>query len=119
MADIDDKLLCAYQTLRLRVGDIYEDCFFHPVLCLGVDYQEDQIWGVSLIDGSQPRTCSLLQCGVRKLALEEAWRIKMRGPSDPNVAARISNHRRWWSDHPGRDDVMSRQLTVLPRKLIQ
>ena len=57
-------------------GDLYEDCANHPCLCVGVDTAEDELWGISLIDGSHPRSCSLAQCGIRKLSLEEAWELK-------------------------------------------
>ena len=89
MPDINDKLLEAYKTLGINVGDIFEDCAFHPVLCLGADYQNDDLWGISLIDGTYPRSCSFIHCGVRKLSLEEAWRIKMNGPKDADDAALI------------------------------
>lgn len=61
-------------------GELYEDCSYHPCLCVGVDYEEgeDGIWGISLIDGSYPRCCSIFHCGVRKLSVEEAWEIKQR-----------------------------------------
>jgi hypothetical protein len=60
-----------------RPGDIYEDCAHHPCLCVEVDEAQDDIWGISLIDGSQPRSCSLRHCGIRKLNVAEAWAIKM------------------------------------------
>lgn len=117
MPDIDDKLLEAYEALGIRVGDIFEDCAFHPVLCLGADYREDDLWGISLIDGSYPRTCSFIHCGVRKLSLEEAWSIKMKGPSAEADAALIEPERRWWSnDCPG-IDCWKGAMTILPTKL--
>jgi hypothetical protein len=48
-------------------GDIYEDCSFHPVLCTYVD--EDEVGGISLIDGTAPRACSISHCGVIKLPI--------------------------------------------------
>jgi hypothetical protein len=60
MPDFDDKLLEAYQTHGIGVGDIFEDCAFHPVLCLGADYQQNDLWGISLIDGTYPRSCSFI-----------------------------------------------------------
>lgn len=54
-------------------GDIYEDCAEHPCLCIGVSEEDDEIWGISLIDGSYPRACSLAHCGVEKLTPQEAW----------------------------------------------
>jgi len=59
-----------------RVGDIYEDCSSHPVLCVRVSYEEDDLQGISLIDGSYPRSCSMRHCGVRKLTVAEAWAIR-------------------------------------------
>ena len=63
--------------LGIHAGDIYEDSARHPCLCIEVDYENDEIWGVSLVDGSHPRACSLLSSGVRKMALEEAWKRKL------------------------------------------
>lgn len=74
----------------LRPGDIYEDCAYHPCLCLFVD--GDEVRGVSLVDGSYPRGCSIGFCGVRKLTLEEAWEWKTRGPADEELGPA----RRWW-----------------------
>ncbi|MCB1682079.1 MAG: hypothetical protein H6858_10065 [Rhodospirillales bacterium] len=64
---------------RIQPGDIYEDCAYHPCLCFGVDYEEDDIavWGISLIDGSYPRSCSLNHCGVEKMTMEQAWKRKL------------------------------------------
>lgn len=62
--------------LGIRPGDIYEDCALHPVLCMTIDVAEDEITGISLIAGSQPRSCSLKQWGVVKLALDDIATIK-------------------------------------------
>ncbi|WP_290053506.1 hypothetical protein [Amycolatopsis solani] len=53
----------------IRPGEIYEDCSFHPVLCTYVD--DDEIGGISLIDASAPRACSLSGCAVRTLTIED------------------------------------------------
>jgi hypothetical protein len=82
--------------LDLSPGDIYEDCAFHPVVCVEVDYDHDEIRGVSLVDGTYPRACSLRFCGVRKLGIAEAWEIRRNGPSDPEDRVRIQEERRWW-----------------------
>jgi len=76
----------------IQPGDLYEDCAYHPCLCIGVDDHGHAIWGVSLVDGSQPRACDVLQCGVRKLSVEEAWRWKRSGPPDIT----IDPADRWW-----------------------
>lgn len=54
---------------RIKPGDIYEDCAYHPVLCLHND--GDAVRGVSLIDGTWPRSCSLDHCGVVKLPVDD------------------------------------------------
>lgn len=117
MPDIDDKLFEAYKALGINVGDFFEDCSFHPVLCLGVDYRSDDLWGISLIDGSYPRSCSFIHCGVRKLSLEEAWSIKMNGPSAEADAALIDPDRRWWSIPAHKDAWLQPARTLLPAKL--
>ena len=89
-------MLRAFKRLQLKPGDIYESCSFHPCLCLGVDYKQDEVWGISLIDGSYPQACSLVHCGVRKLSLKGARDIKFRGPDSAEDRERISPSRRWW-----------------------
>ena len=84
------------ETLDLKIspGEIYEDCSYHPCICMGVD--SGFVRGVSLIDGSQPRQCDLRMCGVRLLSPAEAWEIKQHGPSDPEGRASIPLQQRWW-----------------------
>jgi hypothetical protein len=59
----------------IQKGMIYEDCAFHPVLCVGV-HSDESVSGISLIDGSYPRNCSLTSCGVIPLSVEEAVEIR-------------------------------------------
>lgn len=58
----------------IMIGDIYEDCAHHPVRCeeIYIGPGLDDISGVSLIDGSRPRSCSLKHCGVIRLTENEA-----------------------------------------------
>ena len=114
MRELDQKLQQARRRLAIKPGDIYESCSYHPVLCLGVDYKQDEIWGVSLIDGSYPRSCSLLHCGVRKLTPKQAWQIKMSGPLDAADGERVDPKRRWWRD--GLDISEYRVGVVGPRR---
>jgi hypothetical protein len=90
MEDRDDS-----DGLVIAPGEIYEDCAFHPCLCMGSGNGE--VWGISLIDGSQPRSCDLRVCGVRILTPEEAWDIKCHGPADADVRADYPQDRRWWA----------------------
>jgi hypothetical protein len=62
-----------------RPGDIYEDCSFHPVLCTYID--GDEIGGVSLIDASEPRACSLSGCAVAKLTIEDVIAARADWPA--------------------------------------
>ena len=57
-----------------RVGDIYEDCSYHPVLC--TEAGGGDLWGISLIDGTSPRGCSVFHCGPVKMTLDEAVQVK-------------------------------------------
>jgi hypothetical protein len=50
---------------RSRVGEIYEDCTYHPCLCAVVDFDKRDIQGISLIDWSAPSSCRLDHCGAR------------------------------------------------------
>ncbi|MGP3964837.1 hypothetical protein ACTWPT_53680, partial [Nonomuraea sp. 3N208] len=59
----------------IQLGMIYEDCAFHPVLCLEVD-EDRSVAGISLIDGSYPRSCSLDHCGVVVLDLADVMAIR-------------------------------------------
>ena len=114
-ATFDAAMRRVQRRLRLKPGDIYESCSYHPVLCLGIDYKDDSIWGVSLIDGSFPGSCSLLHCGIRKLTPKQAWSIKRNGPEDAAAAACIAEQARWWKPHP--DDDGLRVGLIGPRSL--
>ena len=95
-AEFEEQMRRVREQLNLAPGDVYEDCAWHPVLCVSVDYENDEICGISLIDGTYPRSCSLRHCGVRKLTVEEAWEVRQKGPSDPEARASISADKRWW-----------------------
>jgi hypothetical protein len=72
---------------KVKVGDIYWDCAYHPVLCTEscrvknrrlFSYNHD-VAGVSLFDGSRPRSCSIEHCGVIALNADQvAWLIEFR-----------------------------------------
>jgi hypothetical protein len=73
---------------RIEVGDIYEDCSFHPVLCTVANYEGDELAGISLIDGSSPRSCSPFHCGPARLTVDEAVAIK--ADLDAYVARKVA-----------------------------
>jgi hypothetical protein len=105
----------AQKQLRIKPGDIFESCSYHPVLCLGIDYQADEIWGISLIDGTFPRACNVLYCGIRKLTPKQAWAIKRNGPPSPEDAGRIPEEKRWWRPHAD-DHLRVGLVSAKPRK---
>jgi len=63
----------------IKPGDIYEDCAFHPVLCTHID--GDEISGISLIDASAPRACSLSHCAVIKLTVSDVIEARADWPA--------------------------------------
>ncbi|UUN29189.1 hypothetical protein [Streptomyces sp. FIT100] len=61
----------------IRVGDVYEDCSFHPVLCTEIDNDGDVVLsGISLIDGTFPRSCDARHCGPIRIQFEDVMAIK-------------------------------------------
>jgi hypothetical protein len=80
---------------ELRPGDLFEDCRHHPCLCTEANSPDDPdgISGISLVDGT-PSGCSIANCGLRKLTVEEAVRWKYHGPTD----AVVDDH--WWERWP-------------------
>ena len=117
MRERDKRLRQAYKQLRIKPGDIYESCSYHPVLCFGIDYRRDEVWGVSLVDGSYPHSCSLLHCGVRKLSPKQAWQIRTAGPLEVEAREKFKPTNRWW--HTGSEASQYRVRLVGPRNAKQ
>jgi hypothetical protein len=67
----------------IQVGEIYEDCSYHPVLC--TEKEDGVVGGISLIDGTMPRHCSTGCCGLVKLSLEEAVARKEKLEENTNA----------------------------------
>lgn len=61
---------------KIRVRDFYVDCNYHPVLCIESDYRNDYVGGISLIDGSMPRSCSPSHCDPERISARRAIEIK-------------------------------------------
>jgi hypothetical protein len=59
------------------VGGLYEDCAYHPCLCIEVDEAERGLIGISLMDGSLPRSCSIDHCGPEVITVHEAVLIRV------------------------------------------
>ena len=75
----------------IKIGEIYEDSFYHPCLCMGKE--DGAIWGISLIDGSHPRCEDVGVSGIRKLTPSEAWEWRINGPQD----VELSDDNKWWA----------------------
>lgn len=65
---------------EITVGTIYEDCAYHPVLCTFKNEVDEEMGGISLIDG-QFRSCSVFHCGPEPLSLHQALAIKRDLPA--------------------------------------
>lgn len=74
----------------LKPGDLYEDTFYHPCLCVAVNNL--LATGVSLVDGTYPRAADIGVSDVRKLTPAEAWHWRLHGPKDAEVSVEF----RWW-----------------------
>jgi len=85
---------------KFKPGDVYEDMSLHPCLCIGASDEGRDIWGVSLVDGSYPRSCDPQFHGIRKLSLEEAWIWRTKGPQRLAEEARILPEEQWWWPKP-------------------
>jgi hypothetical protein len=83
----------------IKPGDYYEDCSFHPCLCIAAD-GHGGISGISLIDGSFPRTCDIAHCGVRKLTLDEVILWKKKGPQNLDQPWTPLPDKQWWWPRP-------------------
>jgi len=80
---------------ELVPGDLFEDCRFHPCLCIDGNSMDDPdgVHGISLVDGT-PTGCSIAHCNLRKLSVSEAVQWKYHGPKDRTTEDR------WWERYP-------------------
>lgn len=82
---------------KIKPGDVYEDASRHPCLCLGASEDGRDIWGISLVDGSYPRSCDPELQRTRKLSLDEAWAWREHGPQDlPGGRVLLPDQQWWW-----------------------
>ena len=58
-------------------GDFYEDCRYHPMVCVELGVDGDEVTGISLITG-EIGVCSLRKCGVVLLTPGEAVERRVR-----------------------------------------
>jgi hypothetical protein len=55
---------------ELGPGDVYLDCTSRPVLCTWRD--GDRVGGISLVDATRDRSCSIADCDVRVVEIAAA-----------------------------------------------
>ena len=80
---------------EIRAGDFFEDCAFHPCLCIsvGADGSPASVDAISLVNGNL-KSCSARHCGLRLLTVKEAIHWKLRGPKDQKLKPK----ERWWEE---------------------
>jgi hypothetical protein len=81
----------------IKPGDIYEDTFYHPCLCVDI-VDNTLVQGISLIDGSYPRGEEIGLSLIRKLSVGEAWIWRTKGPQDleDDDIDKIDDDQKWW-----------------------
>jgi hypothetical protein len=63
---------------RINRGAVYEDCRYHPMLCIQPSPPgDDELVGISLIDGAIG-ACSEDHCGVVRMTVDEAIERKVQ-----------------------------------------
>lgn len=82
---------------KVQVGDYYEDCGYHPLLCIESDYVKDTLTGISLVNGNI-RSCSCYSCGVKKLTKEQAIQWRLAGPPKDEYCNPETFENKWWDD---------------------
>jgi len=85
---------------QFKPGDLYEDMSLHPCLCIATSADGRDVWGISLVDGSYPRSCDPHFQSIGKLSLEEAWVWRTKGPQHLAKDARILPAQQWWWPKP-------------------
>jgi len=85
-----------YLERRLVPGVLYEDCRYHPMVCVGIDKKSDLVLGISLIDGKLGQ-CSYKYCGVRIMTPAEAFRNRVYGLTAKAVQEDREFRKEWLS----------------------
>jgi len=79
---------------KLKMGVLYEDCRFHPMVCIGVNWRTGSLLGISLIDGSVSN-CDVDHCGVTLLTPFQAMRNRLYGLPKKQVEKMEAFHEEW------------------------
>jgi len=57
--------------IEIKMGDTFLDCGYRPIRCTAIDEDEGELYGVSMLDGTEC-SCSLMYCVTAKISEEEA-----------------------------------------------
>jgi hypothetical protein len=85
---------------KLKPGDFFIHCSYHPCLCFNYNEEEDEVEGISLIDGKMVN-CSIIYYNHEKISFEKAIEMKVNGPSD-EIKEQLEKHfaewggEKWW-----------------------
>jgi hypothetical protein len=77
--DLEERIMKDVASVDLFVGDFYEDCRYHPMVCVSIDRIDGELIGISLINGKLDR-CDYYHCGIAKLTPKQAVYWRLRGP---------------------------------------
>lgn len=77
--DLEERIMKDVPRADLFVGDFYEDCRYHPMVCVSIDRVDGELIGISLIDGKLDR-CDYYHCGIAKLTPKQAVYWRLKGP---------------------------------------
>lgn len=98
----------------LRPGQFYEDCGYHPCLCIAVE-EDGEVRGISLVDGNV-RACDLHHCGVKRLSFDEALAWRFEGPRDLPTNVKLEAKQRWWEAYGSHAWIPDRPPPPWPRQ---
>lgn len=84
---------------RIRVGDMYMDCSYHPCIAAYASLKNDSFEGISIIDGSGPRSCSFRHCGITKITIEKAMFVRNNWEEFISPTKEFMVKNGWWNNH--------------------
>jgi hypothetical protein len=80
--------------VAIEPGQLYMDRKYHPCVC--IEASKFHVWGVSLVDGSTPRTCDSRDGTILNLSAQEAYLLRTAGPHAIGIPNPIPDDQAWW-----------------------
>jgi hypothetical protein len=78
----------------IEPGQLYLDRKYHPCVC--IETSKFHVWGVSLVDGSMPRTCDSREGEILNLSAQEAYLLRTAGPQAIGLPNLVPADQAWW-----------------------